>query len=392
MKFLLLTNGFPPPFVGGSGRYMYNVFKRFPAGEVTIFTEVSRDPNPRDQTTGPRFIRRSYIKPGVPRSATRLEKLRMMLLWPFELVCMYWRDRPDCIYIGQIYLVGLLGLLLKHLLGIPYIVLAYGEEFTTLEASGLRRALFEAVCRNAHALVAISNFTMSQAIAIGVNEDRIALVPPGVDADQFQPNIETADLQARLGLTGCKVVLTVGRLTKRKGHAQVISALPQVAEMVPNVRYLIVGEDVGEAESLRNLAKRLGVAKQVIFVGRVRSEDLPMYYNLCDVFVMANYEESDQDTEGFGIVFLEANACGKPAIGGRAGGVPDAVADGETGLLVDATDIEALSRAMIKLLTDEAYAQRLGANGHRRVIKGFSWDKAAFTIRELGLAAKKGSL
>ena len=394
MKSLLLTNGFPPPFVGGSGVYLYNIFRRFPAGEVTIFTEMSRAPDPQDAATGMRFIRRSYIKPGVPRPITKMEKLRMMLFWTIELIYLCWRKRSDCVYVGQMFPVGLLGLLAKQLFGIPYIAFVYGEELTMLEVSGLRRKMVEAILWNAHRVVTISNFTIDQLIRAGVNRDCIVLVPPGVYPG-FNPNVEVADLRTKLGLEGCKVILTVGRLTKRKGHAQVISALPRVLEAVPNVRYLIVGQDVGEGENLRNLVKRLGLERQVVFVGYVNPGyvnpgDLPKYYCACDVFVMANYELDNRDTEGLGFVFLEANACSKPVIGGRAGGAREAVEDGETGLLVDATDVEALSEALLKLLTDEEYARRLGANGRKRVIESFSWDVAASTVRELGLMVVQG--
>jgi phosphatidylinositol alpha-1,6-mannosyltransferase len=257
-----------------------------------------------------------------------------------------------------------------------------------LQTSGIRRAIGRVVSRKAHRVIAISKFTEREVVKLGVEPDRIVVITPGVDVEPFMTEQNVGELRAGMGLEDCKVILTVGRLTKRKGHAQVIKALPSVLKAVPNARYLIVGTDMGEEENLRALAKTLDLEDHVLFVGHVSMEDLPKYYHLCDLFVMANYElEHSRDTEGFGIVFLEANACGKPVLGGRAGGVEDAVIDGETGLLVDATDTNELSQTLLRLLMDREYSTLLGTNGRRRVVKSSSWDAKAEQARQVGLAA-----
>jgi len=404
LKFLLLTQRFPPPSRGGSGRYYENIFRRLPPDEVMILTELTKDSSDQGETNGIRFVRRrSYIKAvGHPNSfARKLITLRMMALWAIELIWLCYTHRPDCIYIGQIDPVGALALLAKRLFGVPYIAFVFGEELTKFKQSGppqrleLRRRVAEKVYRNASKIVTISHFTVAQLIEFGMSRDQIVLAPPGVDVEQFNPDMDIADFRAKLAPGDANILLTIGRLTERKGHAQVISVLPKVLEAVPNLRYVIAGRDLDAGENLRNLAKRLDLEKQVVFLGHINDDDIPKLYCACDVFIMANYElEHNRDTEGFGIVFLEANACGKPVIGGRAGGVPDAIVHGETGLLVDATDLDALSQAIIKLLTDKAHARSLGTKGRKRALEHFGWEMAASTVREAGLAvayATKGT-
>jgi phosphatidylinositol alpha-1,6-mannosyltransferase len=319
--------------------------------------------------------------------------LYMLICWAIELLYLCYKNRPDCIFIGQIDLIGGLGLLLDRLLGVPYVAFTHGEDLTKRkQVAAWRRRLREATCLKASKVVANSSFTVEELINLGVSRERIALIPPGVDAQRFTPQRDAGAFRSGLAPHGEKLLLTVGRLTRRKGHALVISALPRVLQVVPSLRYVIVGPDWGEREKLEELIEELDLQKEVVFLGRVGDEELPHIYSACDLFVMANYEpQNNLDTEGFGIVFLEANACGKPVIGGQAGGVADAVVHGETGLLVDATDPDELSSAIIRLLTDESYARRLGRKGRQRVLERFSWDRAASAVREVGLAAARAN-
>ncbi|MCK4262075.1 glycosyltransferase, partial [bacterium] len=209
------------------------------------------------------------------------------------------------------------------------------------------------------------------------------VIPPGVDSLRFRPDLDADAVLKKHHLFGRQVILTVSHLVRRKGHANVIRALPRVLEKVPEAIYLIVGRGP-EDDNLRKLAQTLGILDRVVFAGFVSNEEIPLYYNVCQVFIMPSYEIKEEgDVEGFGIVFLEANACGKPVIGGRSGGVVDAVVDGETGLLVDPLNTEEISVALVKLLYDESLAERLGQRGRKRVEKELSWEKV--TERILGV-------
>ena len=171
---------------------------------------------------------------------------------------------------------------------------------------------------------------------------------------------------------------------------RVISNLPKLISKVGKLKYLIVGADAGEENSLKKLTKIKGVEDCVCFVGRVSIEELPKYYCLCDVMVLPNIELSDGDTEGFGMVFLEANACAKPVVGGKTGGTGDAVIHRRTGLLVDNSD-EELINALYILLTDKKYSERIGNTGKKRVLSSFKWDNAMGKVKSIGIEAMKAN-
>jgi len=157
----------------------------------------------------------------------------------------------------------------------------------------------------------------------------------------------------------------------RKGFDMVIRALPGLRQTIPDVTYLIVGAGPYRDE-LESLAVATGVRDHVVFAGMIPHKELPDVYALSDVFVMPSREQLEKsDVEGFGLVFLEASSCGKPVVGGRSGGVPEAVEDGATGLLVNPHETEEIAGTLARLLTDTDLAKRLGQEGRRRVVRDF---------------------
>ena len=160
------------------------------------------------------------------------------------------------------------------------------------------------------------------------------------------------------------------RSSRRKGFDNVIRALPIILAREPQAHYVLGGIG-GDEGYLKGLVAELKVESHVTFLGKVADEDLPYWYNLCDVFIMPNRKVGD-DTEGFGMVFIEANACGRPAIAGLAGGTGDAVIDGETGLRVDGESLHSISEGICRVLGDPQFAKMLGDNGLNRAREGFS--------------------
>jgi phosphatidylinositol alpha-1,6-mannosyltransferase len=159
--------------------------------------------------------------------------------------------------------------------------------------------------------------------------------------------------------------------------------LPLIKARQPDVRYVIVGD--GRLRGyFGQLAKSLGVERDVVFLGEVPDEALPDLYRSCDVYVQLSREAgSGGGAEGFGIVCLEAAACGKPVVAGRSGGLPDAVRDQVTGILVDPGDLGAVAEAILSLMQDPALAERMGQAGRDRVWRGFTWDHMAQRARLL---------
>jgi phosphatidylinositol alpha-1,6-mannosyltransferase len=170
----------------------------------------------------------------------------------------------------------------------------------------------------------------------------------------------------------------VGRLVDAyKGHDMVIRAMPLILAKAPGTRYVIVGDGPLRAW-LARLAASLGVADAVRFVGEVADDEVDAWYRRCDVFVLASREsEVSGGAEGYGLVFVEASLHGKPLVAGRSGGIPDAVIDGETGLLVDPLDPGDIADAITRVLGEPDLAARLGRAGHRRAVEELSWPRSA---------------
>jgi phosphatidylinositol alpha-1,6-mannosyltransferase len=282
---------------------------------------------------------------------------------------------------------GSISWLVTRLLRIPYFISAHGSEI--LDTQNLKNPLKHMVrkrlrwlkiitLRNACAIFAVSEFTRHLVISQGISPDRVFTILNGVDTKRFRPLDDVAWVRSKHNLKGCKVILTLGRLDDYKGHDTVIRALPQILKEVPQAVYLIVGRG-SEKEKLERLAEEEKVSEHVVFAGYVPDEEIVSYYNVCDVFVMISRQDN-KDMEGFGLVYLEANACKKAVIGGDSGGVRDAIVHGETGLLVDPLDTKAVAHAIIHLLSNHDEALRMGKNGLQRVENELDWVSVAKRI------------
>jgi phosphatidylinositol alpha-1,6-mannosyltransferase len=271
---------------------------------------------------------------------------------------------------------GLGAISAARVLGAPLAMFAYGREFRLHGGNPLKWLLQRRILAKVDVALAISHWTAGQVAAAGVRCDRIRHFPLGIDPSPFLEPPDTAPLRQRLGLPDGPVLLTVGRLVARKGHLDVIGILRELRDCAGPVSYVIAGTGPMEAD-LRTVAAQMGVADSVCFAGAVPHAELPALYHLCDAFVMPTLELPGDPVEGFGLVYLEANAAGKPVVGTACGGVPDAIAHGESGLLIPPREPEALLEALHSLLTDRELALRLGQQGRERVLAQFTWQRSA---------------
>jgi phosphatidylinositol alpha-1,6-mannosyltransferase len=256
------------------------------------------------------------------------------------------------------------------------VVVTHGLEVTRKMSSFKRNWLIRTFTR-CDCIFAVSRFTRDRLIdRFPVSPEKVMVFPNGVDADRFHPLVQFSDFESELDLGASKIILTLARVVERKGHDQVIRALPKVLKRIPKLVYVIAGPwDEAYYLRLKSLITELGLESVVRFTGYLDPDSIPKAYALCDVYTMPCRELKEKgDTEGFGITFLEANACGKPVIGGRSGGVIDAIVDGETGYLVDPTDPDEIADKLIRILSDPSLASRLGRQGRIRVEQGYTWD------------------
>lgn len=239
------------------------------------------------------------------------------------------------------------------------------------------------VMRGADGIFAVSRYTAGLARTLGVDPARVHVVENGVDAARFDLPDAEARAQAfvaRHGLHGRPCFVTVARLQPHKGIDTGIAALPALRQRVPGATYVIVGSGPDE-DRLRALAKQLQVTDAVRMLGRVDDDEVVDALLACDAFALLS-REAIPDVEGFGLVLLEAGACGRPVIGARSGGIPDAVDEGRSGLLVEPDDVEATADALARVLGDPELAQRLGEGGRHRATEVLSWERAARKIYE----------
>lgn len=235
--------------------------------------------------------------------------------------------------------------------------------------------------RNADWVIANSGFTRETLLSMGIAPERIVVIHPGVDTERFQPGLPVADLRARLGMApGARLVLSVGRLQRRKGFDMVIRCLPALVAAGHDVHYAVVGTG-DDRTYLESLARKTGVAERVHLLGHVPMDELPRWYNASDLFAMVN-RDVQGDTEGFGLVFLEAAACGKASIAGKAGGTGSAVLDGATGLRVDGDDVAQVTQALLACLSAPLELERLSAAALARVRCELTWERVAERTRE----------
>lgn len=294
------------------------------------------------------------------------------------------RHRPQLVIAGQVVRAGPMAWIFHRVTGHPFDVWVYGGE-TRETFAGPRwfgRLLQRILC-GARTLFTNSPFTTREMLDFGRPTERVVELPLGVDRLVFRPRAPDGDLIDALGLRDRLVFLTVGRLVERKGVDRMLEALAGLGDSLPPWRYLVIS-DGPYRKALEGLSERLGLTDRVRFCGFVDDDRLPAFYNTCDIFAMPNREVTDPEqgslsVEGFGIVFLEAAACGKPVIAGRSGGAVHAVDDGTTGLLVDGDDVESLQQALLSL-ADEERRLRMGAAGIRFAAR-FDWQRSADILR-----------
>ncbi|MCS7173083.1 MAG: glycosyltransferase family 4 protein [Armatimonadetes bacterium] len=377
---LFLTNDFPP-MVGGEARMYARICRSVPPDRVMVLAPRLPDDVLFDLHEHYPIVR--VRVPISPHPVARILQIARMLLATRHLVH---ADDIRVLHIGHLYL-GIVGLILRRWYRIPYVLYLHGGEMAPYMRSQAVRGLVQRVVAGASLVVANSRFTLNHYAALGMRPRRAEILPPVPDTRRFRPDLDPRPVRERYGLGDCRVVLTVGRLVERKGHDLVIRAIAALRE--EPVRYVIAGAGP-EERRLRELAQALHVGDRVVFTGYVPDEELPGLYAACDVFVMPSRALEVRDgVEGFGTTFLEAGACGKPVIGGRSGGVAEAVEEGVTGLLVDPQDAEALAEALRRLLRDPELRRRMGEAGRARAERmEAAWGEAVRRMWYGALEAK----
>lgn len=381
-KSLLITLDFPPSY-GGVATYYHHICKNLPSDKVVVVAPEHPKAKIFDQTQRYAIIRKNLANNlAKPKLLKIFDTLKWMSAIKFLTEIIKNHD-IELLQVGQILPLGTVALALKTKYNIPYIFYAHGLDITLPQKIYHKKKLMRKIIANASGIVANSNFTKDELVKLGANPEKIIVVYPcpNLEPEQISEWI-IKEIKEAHELIDKKIILTVGRLVKRKGHDMVIKALPDILKRVPDAIYVIVGNGPYR-KKLERLVGDMKLGNHVKFVGEVPDNQLKAYYEISDVFVMPARQLENGDVEGLGIVYLEANAFSKPVIGGRSGGVPEAILDNRTGILVDPLDEAEIANQTTKLLQDKTLAERLGIQGLERISEFFDWRFQTAKIKEI---------
>lgn len=364
-RHLLVTNDFPPK-VGGIQNYLYELWRRLEPGRAVILTaasdEAAADFDARCGLDVERVRTPTLFLP-TPRA---LHAVRAAIK----------RHEPDLVLFDPAWPLGLLG----RFLPVPYGVVVHGAEVTIPGHLPGVAATLRSILRHASVVIAAGTYPESQSRrVVAEGHPPTIQAPPGVDVTRFIPLDESARDAARRarGVLDDEIaIFSYSRLVPRKGFDTLIRASAHLTSRYPTMRVYLGGAGRDRAR-LERLATRLSAP--VTFLGRVPDDELPGWLATSDLFVMdCRSRWLGLEAEGFGIVFLEAQAAGCATIVGRSGGSDEAVDEFETGLVVaQPRSVEALERAMVTLLDDEETRGRYARRAPSFVREHFDWDLIA---------------
>ncbi len=355
MKTLLFTLEYPP-FHGGVANYYGNLAKYWPIEEKLIILDNSR---------GELMVSRGFLA-----------------WWPaiFSLKRKLVQDRIDYLLVGQILPLGTAAYLVSLFQPLKYTVFLHGMDLALALRSPRKRFLSRLILKRADKIICANSYVQEKLFEFYPDlETKTAIFNPGIESGVPETDpYDLREIKSQHNLEGKTILLSLGRLVKRKGVDRTIEAFAHIPEELSNnLIYFIAGAGPRE-EYLKKLVP-LRYVKKIIFLGELGDAEKWAWLKLCDIFIMPSRDISG-DFEGFGIVYLEANLCGKPVIAGNSGGVRDAVINEETGLLVDSDKVDAISQAIIRLASDPSLRVKLGEQGRVRAIKEFNWESQALRI------------
>ncbi|SFR58700.1 phosphatidylinositol alpha-1,6-mannosyltransferase [Marinobacter daqiaonensis] len=377
MKKILLFSEIFPPTHGGSGRWFSEIYGRFPSESVAFLVGASDGADAYD----------SQSKHPVHRYNLSSGEWGVRSLAGAKFYWRTWRKLRNTarqegihqVHCGRVLPEGVAALMLRISDRIPYSCYVHGEDVETALTSRELTWLTRLVMRHAEQIICNSeNSFRILRDKWGLSDDKVIVMTPGVDVDHFRPDPATPK---PAGWEGNINILTVGRLQRRKGQDMMIRALPDLAGQFPNINYAVIGGGE-ERPALERLANDLGIARHVQFMGEVDDARMAACYRHCDLFALPNRRVGNDD-EGFGMVLLEAQACGRPVLAGASGGTRETLEEGVTGVLVDCTNPESIAQAVAELLRNPDRLKTMGRAGRKHVESRFSWETLAVNAREL---------
>lgn len=368
MKHLLVTNDFPPK-IGGIQSLLWEWWRRLPADSFTVLTSPHSDAAEFDASQPYRIVRtKEPVLLPHPWMVNRINSLAK-------------ECGADFVVLDPALPLGLVG----PALSLPYMVVLHGAEVTVPGRLPVSKQVLGRVLRGAEHIIAAGGYPSREGNHAAGRDLHTTIVPPGVDTDRFVPlsDAQRQAARAHFGFADTdEIVLGISRLVPRKGFDTVIKAVAQLAPHRPQLR-LVIASTGRDEDRLKKLATELSAP--VTFLGRVPHDDLPALYGCADVFsMMCRNRWAGLEQEGFGIVFLEAAACGVPQIAGDSGGAAEAVEDGVTGFVMkNPTDAAGLAARLAQILDDPPLKASMAAASRLRAVSEFNYGVLSRRLGEV---------
>ena len=345
-KTLLLTENFPPK-EGGSGRWFWELYSRLPNDKVLIVANDTPEGREFDKTHELDIVRIELESTEWGLASTKglgfyWETIRKVL----KLVKEHGIEEVHC---GIVIPEGVIARALKLLAGARYNCFVHGDDVETAATSREHSLLVKNVCKNASMLICNSENTANIVRKLGVDSgSKCEVLHPGVDTSRFEVAAPDTSFRQKIGWSGKRVLLTVGRLQRRKGQDFLIKSMPALLNEFPDLFYAVVGR--GECyDELISLVDQHELHDNVCVYPDMDDEALIKCYQQCDIFILPN-RTIDNDIEGFGMVLVEAQVCGKPVIAGDSGGTRETMNIGKTGHIIDCSSTENLLNGLSPIL------------------------------------------
>jgi len=377
-KTLLLTENFPPK-EGGSGRWFWELYSRLPNDKVLIVANDIPEGREFDKTHELDIVRIELESTEWGLASTKglgfyWETIRKVL----KLIKEHGIEEVHC---GRVIPEGVIARALKLLAGARYNCFVHGEDVETAATSREHSLLVKNVCKNASMLICNSENTANIVHKLGFDSgSKCEVLHPGVDTSRFEVAAPDTSFRQQMGWSGKRVLLTVGRLQRRKGQDFLIKSMPALLKEFPDLFYAVVGR--GECyDELISLVDQHKLHDNVCVYPDMDDEALIKCYQQCDIFILPN-RTIDNDIEGFGMVLVEAQVCGKPVIAGDSGGTRETMNIGKTGHIIDCSSTENLLKELSPILRNrEIVDGEVDIADYAK--KRFNWDQHVAKAKRL---------
>lgn len=380
MKICVLTDFFPPK-KGGYTSHTYEIVRHWLKAGIKVVVVTTVIPEHGSELSNEEI--RNHVCWVKKRGAGHLNALLVYA----RFMRIVFAQKPDLLFFTTWDPYTVFKPLFSFFWGkkYPYIIACHGADVLALYpgssygAKPIFKWLGRMALRQAKAIFAVSHYTARELESLGVKTTNIKIFPNGVDYRIFRPlQVDKEKLLSKYEVpySERKLLLTVAQLNIRKGLDTALKVVGELKKEDQIVNYVIIGSGDDE-QRLNNLIRQLDLEDQVFILPNIDNDELIKFYNICDVFLLPSRHEGDINVEGFGIVFLEANACEKAVIAGNSGGIPDAVDDGKSGFLVEPNNINEIKEKILYLLKNQDISREMGKYGRQRVIEEFNWKKVA---------------